>query len=181
MTKECFFNICFLKASTAAEAVDSQPQPTMVLTSVPAPQPPVVPSRTPVLPVVVAAPKPVAVTSVTNGKQLQQQAVTSFDRKSTPVTPSQQQQQLRQPLQSSPPSIPGTSSLINTLPKPYPDAPTDKREFAFFWLNKNYEVHPQSSFPRVQIYADYQKAHQAQFGSSSGGALSAGDFHAMIK
>lgn len=148
----------------------------MIITSIPT-QPPVVPPRTPLLPVVVTTPKPV---TITNGNQSQQQAVNSIERKSIPAAPPQQP--LRQPLQSSPSSIPSaSSSLINTLPKPYPNAPADKREFAFFWLNKNYEVHPQSSFPRVQIYADYQKAHQAQFGSSSGGALSAGDFHAMIK
>ncbi|KAH9280009.1 AT-rich interactive domain-containing protein 2 [Echinococcus granulosus] len=165
---------------TAVEAVDSKPQSTtVVLTQVPPQQHATVP-QTQVLPVVVTAPKPSVIpSSVTNGKQqLQQQAV---ERKTSSSPPSQQQQQPRGPLlsSSSTPSLP--PSLINTLPKPYPEAPTDKREFAVFWLNKNYEVHPQSSFPRVQIYADYQKAHQAQFGSSSGGALSAGDFHAMIK
>ncbi|BHF69021.1 hypothetical protein SprV_0301206200 [Sparganum proliferum] len=61
----------------------------------------------------------------------------------------------------------------------YLDAPKDRREFAMFWLNKNYQVHPQSSFPRVQIYADYQKAHQQNM--IPGSALSAGEFHIVIK
>ncbi|VDN24692.1 unnamed protein product, partial [Dibothriocephalus latus] len=61
----------------------------------------------------------------------------------------------------------------------YVDAPKDRREFAMFWLNKNYQVHPQSSFPRVQIYADYQKAHQQNL--IPGSALSAGEFHVVIK
>ncbi|VDL92459.1 unnamed protein product [Schistocephalus solidus] len=61
----------------------------------------------------------------------------------------------------------------------YLDAPKDRREFAMFWLNKNYQVHPQSSFPRVQIYADYQKAHQQNM--IPGSALSAGEFHVVLK
>lgn len=167
---------------TLVETVDSKPQSTtMVITQVPPQQHPVVP-RPQVLPMVVTTPKPAAVpSSATNGRQQLQQQAIAVERKTSSSPPSHQQQQLRAPLLSSSSTPSLSSSLINALPKPYPDAPTDKREFAVFWLNKNYEVHPQSSFPRVQIYADYQKAHQAQFGSSSGGALSAGDFHAMIK
>ncbi|KAL5107809.1 AT-rich interactive domain-containing protein 2 [Taenia crassiceps] len=174
--------ISITSPTTLVETVDSKSQPTtMVITQVPPQQHPVVP-RPQVLPVVVAAPKAAAVPpSATNGRQQLQQQAISIERKTNSSPPSHQQQQLRAPLLSSSPTPSLSSSLINALPKPYPDAPTDKREFAVFWLNKNYEVHPQSSFPRVQIYADYQKAHQAQFGSSSGGALSAGDFHAMIK
>lgn len=163
-----------------------QPSTAMVLTPV-APRPSV-------LPVVVAAPKPMVVTTappsssiVTNGKQVQQTAL-PIERK---VNAAPLRQNLQSPSSSSTTtttasstvafSSSSSSSLINSLPKSYPDAPTDKREFATFWLNKNYEVHPQSSFPRVQIYAEYQKAHQVQFGTASGSALSAGDFHAMIK
>ncbi|VDM31681.1 unnamed protein product [Hydatigera taeniaeformis] len=163
------------------EAVDSKPQSTaMVITQVPTQQNPVV-SRPQVLPMMATTPKPaVVLPSTTNGRQQLQQQAVAVERK-TNSSPTSHQQQLRTPLLSSSSTSSLSSSLVNTLPKPYPDAPTDKREFAVFWLNKNYEVHPQSSFPRVQIYADYQKAHQAQFGSSSGGALSAGDFHSMIK
>ncbi|KAL5963866.1 AT-rich interactive domain-containing protein 2 [Taenia solium] len=168
--------------TTLVETVDSKPQSTtMVITQVAPQQHSVVP-RPQVLPMVVTTPKPAAVPpSATSGRQQLQQQATAVERKTNSSPPSHQQQQLRAPLLSSSSTPSLSSSLINALPKPYSDAPTDKREFAVFWLNKNYEVHPQSSFPRVQIYADYQKAHQAQFGSSSGGALSAGDFHAMIK
>nr|CDS31955.1 zinc finger (C2H2) and AT rich interactive domain containing protein [Hymenolepis microstoma] len=156
-----------------------QPSTPMVLTPV-APPPPVLPvvvAATPTKSVVVTAQPTVAPSPiVTNGKQTSvQQTTLSIERKTSTTS-------LRQNLQSPSSATNSTaSSLINTLPKSYPDAPTDKREFATFWLNKNYEVHPQSSFPRVLIYAEYQKAHQVQFGTSSGAALSAGDFHAMIK
>ncbi|VUZ45047.1 unnamed protein product, partial [Hymenolepis diminuta] len=159
-------------AGSQTQPQTQQPSTATVLTPV-APRPPI-------LPVVVAAAPTKSVVApssiVTNGKQTTvQQTTLSLERKTSTTS-------LRQNLQS-PSSVTNSaaSSLINTLPKPYQDAPTDKREFATFWLNKNYEVHPQSSFPRVQIYAEYQKAHQVQFGTSSGAALPAGDFHAMIK
>lgn len=75
--------------------------------------------------------------------------------------------------------VPVSTTIPAQPPTIYPDAPSDRREFAVFWLQKNYQVHLQSSFPRVQVYADYQKAHQAHFGTS--GALSAVDFHNTIK
>ncbi|CAH8601954.1 unnamed protein product [Dicrocoelium dendriticum] len=56
-----------------------------------------------------------------------------------------------------------------------------RRAYMFDWLKRNYAVHNHSSVPRVQIYNDYQHAHQRRFGSSCGNAVSPVDFHSEIK
>ncbi|VEL18826.1 unnamed protein product [Protopolystoma xenopodis] len=54
-----------------------------------------------------------------------------------------------------------------------------RQEFCSRWLRSNYVFHSLSSVPRVQIYADYQKAIQRVFASSN--SLSAVEFHNEVK
>ncbi|THD24306.1 AT-rich interactive domain-containing protein 2 [Fasciola hepatica] len=53
-------------------------------------------------------------------------------------------------------------------------------EYMFEWLQRNYVVHNHSSVSRVQIYIDYQRAHQRRFGTLTT-AVSPVDFHTLIK
>ncbi|CAL8105452.1 unnamed protein product [Calicophoron daubneyi] len=87
-----------------------------------------------------------------------------------------------------------TSTLLSSykLPKPLltnsssgsgSQAPTssDRRGYMFEWLKKTYAVHPHSSVSRVQIYSEYQKAHQLRFGNSGINPVSPVDFHSEIR
>ncbi|TGZ68203.1 hypothetical protein CRM22_004385 [Opisthorchis felineus] len=56
-----------------------------------------------------------------------------------------------------------------------------RRAYMFEWLRKNYAVHSHSTVPRIQIYTDYQQAHQRRFGFNNGGAISPIEFHAELK
>ncbi|GAA49191.1 hypothetical protein CLF_102651 [Clonorchis sinensis] len=56
-----------------------------------------------------------------------------------------------------------------------------RRAYMFEWLRKNYVVHSHSTVPRIQIYTDYQQAHQRRFGFNNGGAISPIEFHAELK